>query len=191
VRGIERSKRKRILDFDIETRRVGFFGGGPFSPDGCEPVAIGCSWVGENRVYSWTLGDTPAKRMLERFRELYDEAYVVTGHYARKFDLPILCGAMLENGFPPLSAKLVSDTHADLRRRAGLSASQENLGELLGLAESKYHMNDQRWRQAARLTPVGLKQAKRRVVMDVRQHKALRAALIDAGWLKQPRMWTP
>ena len=38
--------RLRILDFDIETRKVGFFQAGKFSPDGCEPTAIAAMKVG-------------------------------------------------------------------------------------------------------------------------------------------------
>ena len=48
----------------------------------------------------WGLGrvwtEAAYTRMIRRFRQLYDQADVVTGHYIRRFDLPILNGCMLE-----------------------------------------------------------------------------------------------
>lgn len=181
----------RILDFDIETRRVGFFTAGKFSPDGCEPTAIGASWVGEKQVHAWLQPESSVPEMLQAFRVLYDEADIVTGHYVRKFDLPILNGAFLEHGLLLLPGKLVCDTKVDLVTKAGISASQENLGAMLSLADSKYHMNDHRWRASTRLEPAGIAEARRRVVADVRQHKTLRLALLQAGALRPPSRWTP
>jgi len=129
--------------------------------------------------------------MLKGFRRVWDQADLVTGHFIRKFDLPILNGAMMEWGLPPLDEKLVSDTKEDLLKRAGLGASQENLGVLYSLEQSKFHMSDQHWREVARLTAQGLRLARERVTSDVRQHMALRAALLRAGMLKAPRVWAP
>lgn len=185
------ARRLRLLDLDIETRRVGFHTGGKFAPDGCEPVAIACSWVGQRDVRVWLLGEYQLPEMLGWFARLYQEADVVTGHYLRKFDLPILNGAMLEHGLPPLGRKLVSDTKEDLVSFAGLSKSQENLSRMLSLAEQKFHMADADWRDVARLTPDGMAEAKKRVAGDVRQHKRLRRTLVEAGWLKAPRGWSP
>lgn len=184
---------QRILDFDIETRRIGFHSGGRWKPDGCEPIAVAWSWTDEEKVDVIVLGaDTiVAWDILDEFRDVYDQADIVTGHYIRPFDLPILNGAMMEYGLPPLDEKLTSDTKLDLVSRAGLSASQENLSALYELVQDKFHMNDHRWREAARLTPEGLERARRRVVDDVKQHKALRRVLIEAGFLKPPKVWRP
>lgn len=188
---VETTKPQLILDFDIETRRVGFHSGGRFAPDGCEPIAIAWSWVGSDDVDCWMLGKWPVRVMLEQFRFAWDEADIVTGHYIRKFDLPILNGAMMEHGLPSLGAKLTSDTKQDLMTRAGLSASQENLAGMYGLIEDKYHMGDYAWRESSRLTPEGIAETRKRVTDDVRQHKALRAKLIEAGFLRPPRIWRP
>jgi hypothetical protein len=181
-----------ILDFDIETRRIGFHNGGRFNPDGCEPVVIACAWEGEDpAVFSlgtrWSEKD--AKRVLRAFRQYYDAADVVTGHYIRKFDLPILNGACLEFGLDPLPAKVTIDTKSDLLDIAGLSSSQENLSALKSLYESKFHMNDNWWRKVARLTQEGLDLAYDRVYADVIQHQSLRASL--AGWFQSPEEWRP
>lgn len=182
---------RRILDFDIETRRVGFFTAGKFGPDGCEPIAIAASWIGEKHVHAWLQPECSVPEMLTAFVDLYDQADMVTGHYVRKFDLPILNGSLLEHGLPLLTEKLVSDTKTDMVTKGGISASQENLGAMLALADSKYHMNDHRWRQAARLSADGIDEARNRVIADVRQHKLLRAALLTAGALRHPTRWRP
>ncbi len=129
--------------------------------------------------------------MLTRFRELYDEADMVTGHYIRKHDLPIINAAMIEHGFEPLGEKLTSDTRLDLVRTKDLSMSQESLAAMYRLSRAKHHMSQDEWREANRLTSAGLAQTRRRVVSDVRQHKQLRERLLEAGALKGPKLWKP
>lgn len=177
----------RVLDFDIETRKIGFHIGGKFNPDGCEPIAIAWSWGGAVRVRQ--LGVDDPLDMLRDFVEAYTRADVATGHYIRKFDLPIINGALIERGMAPLPPKMTSDTKSDLISRAGWSSSQENLAAMLHLLEDKYHMNDHLWREATRLTPRGIRHTRRRVRHDVVQHMSLRATLVRRGLLGRPRMW--
>src|SRR5581483_6649372 len=134
--GILRPSRKlKILDFDIETRLVGFYSAGRFKPSGSEPTAIAASFVGEDEVHVWVQPDYTVEEMLVYFLELYDQADIVTGHYIRKFDLPILNANLFEQGYGLLGEKLVQDTKVDLREFEGLSKSQENLAETLELFE--------------------------------------------------------
>lgn len=188
---VSKPEAPRVLHFDIETRRVGFFTSGPFSPDGCEPIALAVSWADSKQVDTWIVGKVTLPDLLKAWVEVYAEATVVTGHYVLKFDLPVLQGALMEAGMPPLGPKKVSDTKQHLLKRGGLSASQENLSEMYRLEASKFHMNDTRWRNAARMKPDGLALAKQRVIGDVRQHKLLRAKLLERGWLREPKVWTP
>lgn len=129
--------------------------------------------------------------MLDFFSQAWDEADIVTGHYIRKFDLPILNGSLFEFEMPLLGPKLAVDTKVDLKEIAAMSLSQENLSALKELDESKFHMNDNWWRKVARLTPEGLDLALTRVVKDVEQHTALRNKLAIAGALNPPSIWTP
>lgn len=177
-----------VLDFDIENRPIAYLGS-DFTT--AEITAIAAGWAGQKKVSVWVLGENSYEEILRGFRSLYDMADVVTGHYIRRHDLPIINGAMLEAGLPPLDPKLTSDTKLDLTKRSQLSASQENLSHMLGVKASKYHVNNAMWREANRLTPEGIRLTKRRVVDDVRQHKQLRAKLIDLGALKPPRVWRP
>ena len=132
-----------------------------------------------------------AERMLLRFRDAYEEADMLTGHYFRSHDLPILNAAYVEYGYPPLGPKLVSDTKTDLVRWKDLPKSQEYLGDLFETPQPKQGMSQHQWREANRLTPQGTNATRARVVSDVVQHKQLRAALIERGLLGPPRVWSP
>jgi hypothetical protein len=129
--------------------------------------------------------------MLTQFRQAYDQADMVTGHYIRKHDLPILNAAYAEWNLPLLSEKLTSDTKLDLIRWKDLPQSQESLAEMMGLQENKHHMSQAEWRRANRLTPTGLAFTRKRVTDDVVQHKALRLRLIERKLLGPPKLWKP
>lgn len=178
----------KVLDFDLENRPLTYLGS-DFTT--AEVTAIAAGWTDQKRVYCWALGECSTEEMLTGFREMFDKADVVTGHYIRKHDLPILNGALLEAGLPTLGAKLTSDTKLDLVKRKDISAGQEALAGMYGLWAHKHHMSQPQWREANRLTPAGIKQTRKRVIDDVRQHKQLRARLIEAGALKPPRRWVP
>lgn len=178
----------RILDFDLECRPLSWYGGDWVTK---EITAIGAQWVGTRRGYCWLLGKDDPVAMLEGFRQLYDEADLVTGHYISGFDLPVLNGAMLEHGLEPLPEKLTCDTKRDLISFSGLSKSQENLGALLGLSHPKVQMDQAKWREANRLTDKGLALTRKRVMGDVRQHVELRERLLAQGLLAPPKVWRP
>jgi hypothetical protein len=156
-----------------------------------EITAIACGWADSTKVEVWLLGECELPEILGEFVERYNQADVVTGHYVRKHDLPIINGALLEQGMTPLGPKLVSDTKNDLVKRSGISASQENLAAMYGLSAGKEHMSQVAWREANRLTPKGLAETRRRVVGDVKQHKQLRKRLAEAGALGVPKLWSP
>jgi len=181
-------KQLKILDFDIENRPLSYLGQ-DFTT--AEITAIAWSWGPTRKVHVVLLGQDEPEQMLNEFVSFYNEADVVTGHYIRKHDLPIINGALMEYGLDPLSPKLSSDTKMDCRRARGISKSQESLGAMFGLTRPKVHMNQHDWRSANRLNPASIKLARDRCVGDVRQHQQLRLALIEAGMLGPPKMWRP
>ena len=182
------SRRQRVLDFDIENRPLTYLGN-DFTT--AEITAIAACW-GDGEVVRWRLlGEVDGEAILDWFVNLYDQADIVTGHYIRRHDLPIINGSLLELGRAPLSPKLVSDTKIDLRYRTGVSASQESLAAMLGVPAPKVHMTQADWREGNRLTAKGLEATKKRVVGDVKQHMLMRKALIERGWLRPPSMWRP
>lgn len=179
----------RILDFDIENRPLSYWV--PDRPT-AEITAIATAWADQPDVVGvWLLGRDDPAEMLRSFSVLYDMADLVTGHYIRKHDLPIIQGALLEFGLPMLGPKLVQDTKLDMVKKADIPATQEHLSDMLGLEHEKVHMTQAKWREANRLTADGLKLTEERVAGDVRQHMELRLAMLKAGWLHGPRMWSP
>jgi hypothetical protein len=189
----------RVLDFDLENRPLSYI-----IPEWCsaEITAIAWSWLGSDEVETLLLTargkyvDKAGKHRkpllaLGMFREILLSADLVTGHYIRGHDLPILNAAFIEYGVPSLGSLLVSDTKSDLIRKKDMSASQENLAATLGLPEPKRHMTQAEWREANRLfSDDRLDLSRSRVVGDVVQHKALRAELVRRKLLGPPRRWS-
>ncbi len=189
----------RILDFDLENRPLSYWYEGATT---AEITAFGWSWVGSDDVeilllqrdglYADYKGSTYTPEIaLRYFIDILNAADMLTGHYIRRHDLPILNAALVEYGLPHLRPFLTQDTHGDFVKRKDLSISQENLAAMLGLPEPKHHMTQTEWRKANRLTKAGIAAARKRVVDDVIQHKALRLALLERGLLKAPKVWRP
>lgn len=179
----------RILDFDIENRPLAYWYDGMTT---AETTAIAACWMGQPQTMRcWLLGPRNLKAMLMGFRKMYNQADMVTGHYIRRHDLPILNGAMLEQGMPPLEPKLTCDTKMDLTKRKDLSASLEELANMFGLDARKMHMSNTAWREANRLKPSGIKKAKERATSDVTLHMELYKRLVAGGYLSAPKVWRP
>lgn len=181
-------KRKlKILDFDIETRPLSFwYDGKPTA----EITAIASCWSDDpGSMLVTLLGQHDPEYILNSFRERYDEADIVTGHYIRKFDLPMINGALMENGLPPLGPKLTTDTKMDLIKKGDIPATQEFLGELLGISAPKIGMSQVAWREANRLTRKGLIRTATRCEGDVIQHMQLRVKLAELGLISSPKVW--
>lgn len=184
----------RILDFDVEARPLGWIGGDYVHK---ETTAIAWVWVDGDVGYEdvevamLTKRDRDPARILRAFRQAYDKADIVTGHYIRGFDLPLLNAMMEEFDLGPLSPKMSHDTKLDRLKTHGKSSSQENLGAEYGLNAPKIKMTTADWRLANRLDPRGLEKVRERVVGDVLQHVQLRAEMLRRGHLGKPRIWDP
>lgn len=179
-------RKQKILDFDIENRPLSYWYDGKAT---AEITAIAGSWVGEDDVKVWLLGENTPEEILSNFVELYNQADIVTGHFIRKHDLRIINAHLFEYGMHPLQSKLTSDTKLDLINMGDLSLSQESIASYFGMPEAKHHMDQNAWRTANRLTPEGIAQTRKRVVDDVIQHKAIREMLVARGVLGPPVWW--
>ena len=177
----------RVLDFDIENRPLSYLGS-DFTT--AEVTAVAWAWTDAPQdVTVFLLGEMELSRILDNFLRVYREADMVTGHFIRGHDLPMLNGALVELGKPPLPDKLVRDTKVDFIRTKGISLSQESLGAMLRLDHSKVQMNQARWRSANRLTKEGHAFVRERVTSDVRQHIEMMKELDAKGYLGAPKMW--
>lgn len=191
------TRRVRILDFDCECRPIAWYGGDWVTK---QPTAIAWKFIGERGgVEVAVIGESfdtrktldEERAMLARFIEAYDAADIVTGHYIRGFDLPLLNGALIRLGMPLLGSKMTQDTKSDLVRGQGLSKSQENLGAMFELNHPKVGMNTTKWAAGNMLLPEGIEATKKRVVGDVRQHVELRATMLERGLLAPASPWSP
>ena len=187
TRLVVRQRPMRVLDFDIENRPLSYLGS-DFTT--AEVTAISWAWTDRpDDVTVYLLGETELPDILKAFVAVYRDADMVTGHFIKGHDLPMINGALVELGMPTLPDKLVQDTKLDLARMKGLSRSQESLAAMFNLDHPKVQMNQIRWRAANRLTPEGLAAVRERVVGDVRQHIEMRARLLDFGYLRAPSVW--
>lgn len=181
-------KRKlRVLTFDIENRPLSYwYEGNPTA----EITAIASCWndnLGSMEVK--LLGKDSSEDILTSFVTRYNEADIVCGHYIRKHDLPIINGALMEVGLPQLKPKLSSDTRLDMRKKDGIPATQEYLAALFDLPIQKYHMTQNDWRDANRLTKEGLAITEKRVSSDVLANILLRNKMLEKGLLGAPKTW--
>ena len=182
-----RSRALRVLDFDVEARPLHWINSEYVSK---EITAMAWAWCDEpQNVTCYLLGETDPRVMLCEFVAAYNQADIVTGHFIRGYDLPMVQGALTEYQLPVLGKKLTQDTKIDLVRRQGLSSSQENLGAMLNLEHDKVKMDQRKWRDANRLTPEGLAEVRKRVIGDVQQHIEMRQRLIGLGYLGPSVMW--
>ena len=177
----------RVLDFDIENRPLSYLGS-DFTTG--EVTAIAWAWThAPDDVTVYLLGETDLRTILIAFCAAYLAADVVTGHYIRGHDLPMVNGALMEFGLPALPDRLTQDTKLDLMRSKGMSLSQESLAAMFRLEHQKESMNQIQWRAANRLTPEGLAEVRRRVIGDVKQHIELRRQLVARGYLGRLKWW--
>lgn len=190
------TSRLKILDFDVECRPMSWYGG-DFNTK--EITAIAWGWADRPKTKVWLLEpaltwDTHQYKKrtgLEKFIADYEKAEMVTGHYIRGFDLPLINAACFRLGLRPLAPKLTEDTKGDLMKMSGLSKAQQNMAAYMDLVHEKQIMNTHLWEVANALVAEGRKETRRRVVGDVDQHKEFRGALASRWALARPKVWYP
>lgn len=190
-----------VLDFDIENRPLSYWQ--PDRPT-AEITAIASMWIIHGVIMPETMqvdllgpDDDGPGFLLQPFVDRYNAADMVTGHYIRMHDLPIINGALYELGMPLLGSKMTCDTKLDMFKKADVPATQEFLLDTLrvtgidGKPVKKYHMSQTAWREANRLTEAGLEETRKRVSSDVLDHACLRQRMLELGMLRAPSMWNP
>jgi hypothetical protein len=186
------AKAQRVLVFDLEARPIAWYGGDWVT----KQITIAASaWTddpeGTMEVYYLTKDSRSFPRMLKRIHARIDEADVVSGHYIRGFDLPLLNGNLFLSDLPLLGPVLTQDTKGELPKMGGMSKSMENLGGTVKLDQPKVGMNTGRWWEANTLEPEGMEYARGRAMGDVLENIELRAELLRRGALGPPKLWHP
>ena len=173
----------KILDFDTENR-PGFYW-----YDGQTTDMLMC--------VSWAFLDVEAqpRSLLLRYSKvdgLYmpdlapfindlENADIVTGHNIRRHDIPLLNAHRIRTGRPPIAWPHIIDT---LDRglwqggTKGLSRSQANTADLLGLNQDKMTVHIPVWEQAAAGNPAALQVIRERCESDVVMHMELYRKLV-------------
>jgi len=178
----------RVLDFDIENRPLSYRG---FDRTTSEVTAIAAQFIGENAIHSWILPEVEPEAMLTGFVSLYNEADIVTGHYIRGHDLPLINAALVSNGMDMLEPIQTIDTCMSLPKMKDVPKSQEHLAGMLGVKAPKIKMSTLDWDEANRLTEEGVALTRQRVIGDVQQHMALFKKMQERKLLTPPKHWTP
>lgn len=189
------TRKLRVLDFDTECRPLHY----SEWRDESQITAYAWSWAGEKKVHSGLLEHREdaddlwehERDLLEQFLDAFGRADIVTGHYVLRHDLPLITDHCMRLGFVLPDKTLVSDTKMALPSVKGLGLSQDNLANLLGIDEKKHHMSGRQWAEANVLTAQGRLLAQKRVVDDVKQHKAIREEMLELGWMAPPVVWRP
>lgn len=190
---LQHKRALRILDFDCECRPMAFYGEWVTK----EITAIAWRTIGQKSTHYWLLEPTEtwdehqAKKRegLLQFLSAYERADIVTGHYIRGFDLPLVNAHCVDLGVHPLGPKLSHDTKGDLISMHGISKSQQNMAAHLD-DSVKEGMDTAKWELANSLVREGRSETRRRVVGDVKQHIQFRQSLLDRHALKPPTVWT-
>jgi len=153
----------RILFFDIESTNLNATFG--------TILCIGYSWLGQDKVYVPTILDDSNKNLLsdralvEKFSRVYNQADYAVGHYAKRFDVPMIQSKLLKYGLPPLAPIPLIDTWRIARDNFKLHSNRlATLEEFLGVEHSKTPITFDDWLQAAH----GNKKALRQVVNHCR-----------------------
>jgi hypothetical protein len=186
------ARAQRILVFDLEARPIAWYGGDWVT----KQITIASSaWVddpeGTMETYYLTKDSRSFPRMLTKMAKRISEADVVSGHYIRGFDLPLLNGNLFLSDLPMLGPVLTQDTKGELPKMGGMSKSMENLGGTVKLEQPKVGMNTGRWWEANTLELDGMAYARTRAEGDVLENIELRFELLRRGALGPPKLWHP
>lgn len=175
----------RILDFDIETLAAGF------DDPNWVPQKITCisaSWVGDDEVHSWMVGQrgywsrkARARKVLKPFYRMLAEADMVTGHNIRRFDLGVFNAEAMRCGTEPIRHILAEDTMRVLRSK-GFKKGLDNIAVELGVPGRKLALNWAEWDYAYE-DPTWAT-VRERCESDVRLHKLVREEMRRRGWLR-------
>lgn len=147
-----KTRKPRVLIFDIETGGIN-----GFKADLARVYNFGCKWLGEPKVTVLTVDQYPGwfskktgvsdRGICKAIEPIFNEADLVVGHFAEKFDRRFINGRRIINGLPPLSTiTKLRDTWRMARTAFAFSSNRlGNLAMMLGLPELKHQKTRHEW----------------------------------------------
>lgn len=138
----------KVLFFDIESTNLN----APFGTILC----IGYKFLGDPKVHIPTIVHHSKRGMLddqglvERFSKIWNFSDYAVGHYAQRFDLPMIQSKLIKYGLPPLSPKPLIDTWRVARDNLKMHSNRLGaIAEYLGCETSKSPITFDDWLRAA------------------------------------------
>lgn len=118
-------------------------------------VMVICWAWGDGKVQSRTFNlgtfdwyskdDESDKKLLEEFIKVANEADLLIGHNAKKFDIAVLRSRLIRYGLPNIAPTLVDDTWLMTKEIAFTSHKLDDLGDYLDLGRKKPHGTGMEW----------------------------------------------
>lgn len=136
----------KVLFYDIETGGVN-----AFKADLGFILCFGYKWLGDPRAYCLTLDQFDGFQkykfddsgLLKRALQIMEEADILVGHFADRFDRRFLQGRCLINGLPPPPPTKQRDTC--LLARKAFCFSSNRLGHLSKILKLKHQKLENGW----------------------------------------------
>lgn len=187
----------KVMVFDFETKP------GAYWYDDTTTTLV-CAWaakfVGEPDVHSWfMLPDwllawahsqvgsaryTNRRLGMQLFSWFWDDADVVVTHNGKRFDVPIINGALDRLNLPALKPKTHIDTLCDRHGSRGVKRSLEALAERYELPHEKLGVSSETWERAYEFEPAAIKTVLERAESDVLLTEELYVESIRRGVLR-------
>ena len=156
-------------------------------------LSVAWKWLGEDKVHCKALVDYPHYRKNQKNREddlflvqdihaLLEEADVVIGHNADRFDLRKINSRLLRHGFNPPSPYKTLDTLKVSRRYFAMDSNRLNdVAKYLGVGSKLPHTGFKLWEDCMKGDPTAWKLMKKYNIQDV--------ALLERVYMKL-RQWS-
>lgn len=193
---VEKQRDLEVMVFDFETKPGAYWYDDATTTLVC---AFAAKFLGEEKVHNYFLApdwllpwfaSLPIKGIRGRkagmaiFTELWNRADVVVTHNGKRFDLPVINGALDRLGMPALAPKTHVDTLADRRKSRGVKRSLEALAERYELPDSKQSVSSETWERAYEFEPNAIKTVLERAASDVEVTEQLYLESIRRGALR-------
>jgi len=161
--------------------------------------AFAAKFLGDEKVYRYFMvpdwlapwldstaleGIRTRKAGMAIFTELWKRADVVVTHNGKRFDLPIINGALDRLGLAALDQKTHIDTLTDRIKSRGVKRSLESLAERYELSDQKLGVSSETWERAYEFEPAAIKTVLERAASDVLLTEELYLESIERGVLR-------
>lgn len=185
-----------VMVFDFETKPGAYWYDDTTTTLVC---AFAAKFIGESKVYryfmvpdwlwAWSASTSlqeirTRKAGMAIFSEMWRRADVVVTHNGKRFDLPVINGALDRLGMVPLAPKTHVDTLADRIKSRGVKRSLEALAERYELPDEKLGVSSETWERAYEFEPAAIKTVLERAASDVELTEQLYIESIKRGVLR-------